>query len=56
MIRPAEIAAQAGRQQAQKWQVVGSALSGWGRTSRLALLLLIMQIPEGLLVWLSVRG
>jgi hypothetical protein len=36
----------------EKWRVVRSALDNWGRTTRLCLIYLTINVPVDVLVWL----
>jgi hypothetical protein len=35
-----------------KWQVIRSALDNWGRTTRLCVIYLTVNVPVDILVWL----
>lgn len=38
---------------AAKWKTIAAALDDWGKTARLCLVLLVLQIPfDGWLIWL----
>jgi hypothetical protein len=37
---------------ADKWRVVQSAIDDWGRTTRLCLIYLAVNVPVDILVWL----
>jgi hypothetical protein len=41
--------------EAEKWRMVRSALDNWGRTTRLCVIYLTVNVPVDVLVWLIRR-
>lgn len=41
---------------AEKWKTITAAIESWGKTARLCLVLLVLQMPfDGWLAWLLLR-
>jgi hypothetical protein len=41
-----------GPPEAEKWRTVRSALDSWGRTTRLCVICLTVNVPVDMLIWL----
>ena len=55
MRRPDEMAKSKVEQANQKWQTISAAIRGWGTTVRLAVILLVLQVPADVAYWLASR-